>query len=259
MASVGVRAERAVADGARIWFVDLDRDGATLLDLGDIHALLPADDRERLSRLDDDGARRQRTAAHVALRLALAGHISMEQARAPFVRDAGGRPSLACGTCRFSLAHIDGAALIAISTASAVGIDIERVRPVSIGAERLAMYSSAAVAFGDGRPLAGHDDEARFMAAWTRVEAIAKATGLGIAGLIGALDLRRAAPEQLVPGRMDDVLGRGVDRLVAHDLDLPGGLVGAVALPRQCRVPGVACTDAARLTAIAGVSDAPPA
>ena len=218
-------------DRVQIWSVDLAGTGR-LLAIDRERGLLPPDEKNRLDRTTDPSGRKERMAAHIALRLALLDHVPFKQASAPFARANGGRPSLRDDGVAFSLAHTDGLALIAIGPRAPLGIDVEPVRSVAVGAERRTLYSRAAELFADGAALTGATEDARFIQAWTRVEAIAKATGLGIAGLIAALDLRTRAG---VPteAAVDATLRTGPDRLVAHDLAVSGNARAAVAAPRR--------------------------
>ena len=230
-----------------IVFVDLAVFGADLVRLADEGALLPPNERARLARVTDPDTLQQRKATQAALRLALSDVVPADVARADFVRSPSGKPSLAGGLVHFSLAHTDAAALIAISNGGPVGVDIEGARDVAVGADRHAAYTRAAITLGRGVGLPGATDHDRFVAAWTRVEAIAKATGLGIAGLIAAIDLRGAATGPLDAHRLDAALGTGQARLVAHDLALPRPNFGAVAKSAGLPMADVAVLDGAKL------------
>lgn len=152
-----------------------------------------------------DEARRWR-GAHIALRLALERAAGPRLRGIPYEIEPGGRPRLsrAAGLSSipdFSLAHAGSAALIGISQIGAVGVDIEVPRPFAIGAERRQRLEQAARQLAPGASLPDEPD-ARFLQAWVRLEAVAKATGLGIgrilteAGVVGGASGRdRAATE----------------------------------------------------------------
>ncbi len=230
-----------------IIFVDLATLGADLVRMADERRLIPACEAARLARVTDPDSLQQRTAAQAALRLALSDAVPADAARADFVRSPSGKPGLTNGTVHFSLAHTDAAALIAIARDGPVGIDIEAAREVAVGADRHAAYTRAAIALGIGATLPGASEHDRFVAAWTRVEAIAKATGLGIAGLIAAIDLRSAASGALDIRRLDAALGVGTARLIAHDLVLPETFFGAIAIPAAMPMTDVLIADRATL------------
>lgn len=240
-------AARRSSSNTMLVFVDLARHGEALAVLAYSALLLPPADADRLARMSDAGMRRQRAATQALLRLALAHVAGRDAARATFERSAQGKPILADSSVQFSLSHTEKAALIAIARDHPVGVDIEETRKVRVGDERHAAYTRAAIALGDGALLPGHSDDDRFVAAWTRVEAMAKATGLGLAGLIAAIDLRGAAASRLDPVRLDNAIGAGQNRLVSHDLDVGAGLFAALALPRSVAVPPLVTVDDACL------------
>jgi len=167
-----------------------------------------------------------RRTSHLALRLALSAIIGPERAARPFTVGAYGRPELALdrGSAQpnvsFSLAHSGETAVIALSRSVPVGIDLEVIRPRRISDARRRMIEAAATAMSG--PLATEPD-VRFIEAWVRIEAAAKATGLGVARLLHALGARQ-------PGGTDR-LPEIVDRFLAE---------------QQIRVDGLAAPEAYR-------------
>lgn len=150
-----------------------------------------------------DDARTWR-AAHIALRIAL------EHETGPAIRcvaydiEPNGKPVLKRGSAmmaipQFSLAHAASTALIAISTSGPVGVDLEVARELTISDDRRARIENAARSLAPDAPLPD-DADARFLQCWVRLEAVAKATGLGIgkvlteAGVIGAAKARASTP-----------------------------------------------------------------
>jgi 4'-phosphopantetheinyl transferase len=94
----------------------------------------------------------------------------------------------------FSLSHARGVALIGLTPAGTIGVDVERTREVRIAAERRAAIEAAGAALGAS--LAG-DGNTRFLHAWVRLEAYAKADGCGIGRLLTQLsNLGVAAAER---------------------------------------------------------------
>lgn len=151
------------------------------------HAQLAAlDEPERLR----VGAYRQRAdrarfaAVRGALRRLLGVRLGMAPASVPLGIDAHGKPALRLPGPQlvFNVSHSDDAGLIALAPARQVadiGVDIERCRPVDALALAATAFSRSECAWLD----ACDDDERldRFYALWTAREALAKATGLGIA------------------------------------------------------------------------------
>ncbi len=92
----------------------------------------------------------------------------------PLEKDAHGAP-LPCGGIHWSLSHKSDW-VAAVAARCPVGIDLERLRPVSE-----ALYIRLAGA--DEWRLGQERDEALFLRYWTAKEAVLKAVGQGLAGL----------------------------------------------------------------------------
>jgi hypothetical protein len=137
-------------DEVHVWRAWLDREGWPE------QSALPIEERQRAKAIQIDGRRRRWVAARWALRMALSRYIDTPPADLRLeVGDRGkpwisGRPEL-----RFNLTHSAELALIAVTSAVDVGLDIERVEP--------------------GRPQDYYRD-------WVRREAVAKCTGAGLIG-----------------------------------------------------------------------------
>ena len=129
--------------------------------------------------------------AHIALRIALEREAGIGVRGVPFETEPGGRPRLAKLTGgdrppHFSLAHAGDFALLAISNTGPAGVDLEITRTLNVSAERRARIETAARRAAPEIELDGADDDARFLQAWVRLEALAKATGLGIGRILTA-------------------------------------------------------------------------
>ncbi len=214
------------------WWVDIEACADALLARDAQAPVVAEEDRARALRLDDAGHRRERLAAHVALRLVLARHGADDASARPFERQASGKPvlsrhwrtdeSLAPDGLDFSLSHIEGVALIAVSRGAGVGIDVERLRPVAIDAPRRALIEGAAAALRMSAPLPREGDPRRLQQAWTRLEALAKARGVGMARVlseIGAVGGRRyrASEQAAAGGHLAATDGRAAPEPDLHD------------------------------------------
>lgn len=155
---------------------------------------------QKTSALGAGDARRWR-AAHIALRIALERATGSALRGVAFEIETGGRPRIPHNAAianapEFSLAHADSDALIAISVNGPVGVDIEVPRHVTISDDRRSRIEHAAQLVAPNASLPG-DPDARILQSWVRLEAVAKATGLGIgrvlteAGIVGG---QRDAP-----------------------------------------------------------------
>ena len=104
-----------------------------------------------------------------------------------------GKPYVSGGEVEISVSHTEGATLVAVAR-RAVGIDIERVRPLPD------LDALAAASLGDGEAraledLVDGDRVASFYRFWVRKEALLKARGCGL-----AVDPRAVDTTQGVPG-----------------------------------------------------------
>ena len=170
--------------------------------------------------------RRRFVQSHAALRRVLAGHLGAAPADIDYAEGCHGRPYLrhAEPALDFNLSHADDRAVIAVSRAGWVGIDIERtdrsfdelVPRVLTATERRRFEATPAP-----------DRAARFFEFWTGKEAFMKLNGVGL----------HLAPEQIEidAGTADGQ--RGVQAL--HRTDL--------AVARACLTPlavfgGYTCT-----------------
>lgn len=128
--------------------------------------------------------------ARLALRLTLARLVGTSRAFAPFHIRPGGKPVLAPGDLpgpAFSLSHSDVAALIAIAGFEPVGADLETTRPLRLPDHRRILLEQAAQSLAPETPLPAGPPEDRFVQAWVRLEAFAKATGDGMGHVLGLI------------------------------------------------------------------------
>ncbi|MFM9848432.1 MAG: 4'-phosphopantetheinyl transferase family protein [Hyphomicrobiaceae bacterium] len=171
---------------------DVDAAGEALDGLDRHFALLTAEERARAGGLLPLQAE-QWTRTRVALRTLLASRVGVSSAQSPFLLSAGGKPRLTDGTLAFSLSHSGRFVLIGLSPDGPVGVDIETRNQVNMHPDRLQAIEAAAIALAPDVPLPGHGDATRFTQAWTRLEALAKATGAGIGALLVSLGIRGPA------------------------------------------------------------------
>lgn len=175
-----------------VWLADVDAAGEALDALDRHFALLTAEERVRAGGLQPLQAE-QWTRTRVALRTLLASRVGVAAAQSPFLLSAGGKPRLADETLAFSLSHSGRFALIGLSPDGPVGVDIETRNRVNMHPDRLQAIEAAAIALAPDVPLPGHGDATRFVQAWTRLEALAKATGAGVGALLVSLGIRGPA------------------------------------------------------------------
>ena len=149
--------------------------------------VLSADEQARADRFRFAGDRRRFVIARASLRLLLAGTLGKSAEAIRFGYGPAGKPALAGepALC-FNVSHSDDLALIAIAPAAspdmALGIDVERLRPVEkIEALVLRCFNAAERAAWQASPCQSRS--ATFFRLWARKEARLKAAGCGLAGL----------------------------------------------------------------------------
>jgi 4'-phosphopantetheinyl transferase len=156
------------------------------------------------------------------LREILARWIGTAPDALAFGEGGSGKPFLEPGP-QFNLSHSGSLACLGVHPDRPLGIDIEAPRPVERGvADRF--FSAAERAALDALPPPLW--QAGFLRAWTRKEAVVKALGLGMGAPLDRFDVT------LAPGTAARVtrceIGPPGPWHLTH-LDLPGGMVGAVA------------------------------
>jgi phosphopantetheinyl transferase len=217
-----------------IWLIDMQRSAPVLAELEREAPRLTPQDRRRTSAIQDPHKRHERIAIATALRILLERMAGPQAAKAPFAAGAAGKPRLADGSVQFSLSHIEGYALIGLSRAGKIGVDLERNRPLRMSERRRAELMAAAEGLA-GR-LAGTSPDARFLLAWCRLEAFAKACGHGLGRTLADLSLRSG--RQRTSAEIEAAARAAVRAagLTVRDIELEACLYAAVALGSVARV-----------------------
>ncbi|WP_232662269.1 4'-phosphopantetheinyl transferase family protein [Pseudonocardia sp. TRM90224] len=150
--------------------------------------LLDAHERDRLSRFRQPIDSARYLAAHSLTRIVLAGMLGLDAAAITFDRTCRcgkqhGKPVLADRpTPAFSMTHAGDLVGVAVHSA-AVGIDVEQIRELpDLAGMAEHVCSPAELA-------AGIPDPGAFFTAWTRKEALLKATGDGLSTPMSTITL----------------------------------------------------------------------
>lgn len=215
--------------GCELWLADLAASADALAEMEARTPRLGPAELARAAAFSDAAVRREWLAAHIALRLLLERVAGPQVRGVDYALAPGGKPSLPALDLGFSLSHARGRALIGIHRSASIGVDVERPRHVRVDAQRWALIEAAAVALA-GAALPG-EGEARFLQAWVRLEAFAKADGCGVGRLLtrlGILGGRRRAIEEAVAALQDEA---GSDAIVVRDIAAGAETFAAVAAP----------------------------
>ena len=202
-----------------VWIADIASCGARLLEIERERRLLTDPEMTHAAAMRDADDRNRWIAAHVALHLVLADRVGR---RVSFVEGAPtGKPRVVDWDGDFSLAHSGSLALIAVANRGRIGIDVEVRRAVKMNARRATLIETAGMALVPDAPLFGGDGDLRFLAAWTRLEAVAKLRGTGIGALLEELGLTARGPgADVVAAAACHLMMGGPEPLAVHDIDL---------------------------------------
>jgi len=191
-------------DEVHVWKVPLDAH------LGEID-LLSSDERDRAASLRTELLRRRFIGARSGLRTILARYLDLSPADVAFVYDAIGKPRLEANlappmlgrpqpaanqtappnpqaSIAFNLSHSGELAVVAVTTGAAIGIDVERLRPVKHLDDLARRYFHP----NEMLHVLSQDGTVRlemFFRCWTRKEAVLKAIGTGVQYPLETLDL----------------------------------------------------------------------
>lgn len=130
--------------------------------------LMPLERRERVLRMQQEEKRREPLCAYMILRLALWEQYHWKELPAISVSSQGKPCFPEHPEVHFNISHTSGAVLVGLSD-QPIGVDIEKIRPVSQRAMRR---------------LAGAYTEEEFFKSWVRREARTKRSGDGISTMM---------------------------------------------------------------------------
>ena len=146
------------------------------------HTILTPDERDRAARFSFPHLQRSFLLARGALRILLGRYLHADPDALLFQYGPNGKPALADpASLRFNLSHSGGLALFAFALDCEVGIDIEAIRPLP-DLEQIAVRQFSAQESAELLALPAVRREPSFFRSWTRMEAIAKASGQGLSG-----------------------------------------------------------------------------
>jgi 4'-phosphopantetheinyl transferase len=148
------------------------------------HLLLNAEERQRQARFVFSGDRHSYLVAHALLRIVLSKYAPIQPQAWQFMTNDYGRPEIAnhdpsARQINFNVSHAHGLAVVAVTRAPAVGVDVEEVRarpaPLELADRHFAPQEILAL-----QALPAQRQSDRFYEFWTLKEAYIKARGLGL-------------------------------------------------------------------------------
>lgn len=158
-----------------LWIVDL----ADTAPAGAV-ATLSSAELARAARFRAEADRRRYMAAHAALRRLIADAVAASPSRLDFIADARGKPRVSgYREIHFSLSYAVDRAVVGLSTAGAIGVDMEACRPIADADELARLHFSASETAALDR-VSPADRSRAFLRGWTRKEACLKAIGTGL-------------------------------------------------------------------------------
>jgi 4'-phosphopantetheinyl transferase len=181
--NVPVGAERQVHVWAASLAVSTNR-------LAQLEAILAKDERARAARFHFERHRNRFIAGRGLLREIVGSYIQEQPAALQFGYGPNGKPRLVRPTSalQFNLSHSEELALVAVTTESDVGVDVECVRRLNDAGEMVARFFSPreSAAFSE---LPVEQQPVAFFNLWTRKEALLKASGEGIGRLLNQVEV----------------------------------------------------------------------
>jgi 4'-phosphopantetheinyl transferase len=199
-----------------------------------LYATLTADERTRSARFQFERDQQRFIVARGVLRDLLGRYLQTQPSEISFVYNAFGKPDLGpefANRLKFNLSHSAGLALIAIATASDVGVDVEYVRTESDYAEIARRFFSAAEV-DQLTALPSYLYAEAFFSCWTKKEAYLKACGEGLAIPLNSFSVPLTTDPAHTPVDLY-VASKGIvpaKRWSFHTLQPAAGYIGALAI-----------------------------
>jgi 4'-phosphopantetheinyl transferase len=167
---------------------------------------LSAAEQRRVEAIRNEKVKARFVRCRATVRQILARHLNITPPAVPIREEEHQKPYLdATGGHCFNLSHCDDLALLAVSSESELGVDVERLRDMPRALDIAGRYLGAAEARAIAAAGPATQSEA-FLICWTRTEACVKALGLGLAShmdqfAVGATEMATMVEAPAAAGR----------------------------------------------------------
>lgn len=214
-------------DEVHVWAASLDQPVASERAL---ESLLSLQELNRAERFRSDRDRRRYVIAHGILRRVLASYRQADPKALRFTIGKNGKPALSdesgATALRFNLSHTEDVALIALTLGREIGVDVERVRPISELDSIVESYFTSRER-DTLRTMESTARPAAFYRCWTRKESYVKATGGDLSVALSGFDTMLSSGPADLPAldAPQESAGWNLYELLPAD-----GYVGAVAI-----------------------------
>lgn len=142
---------------------------------------LSSDELARADRLLDPQKQHDFTVGRSCLRQLLSNYLDLPPQKINFSYNSSGKPFIAgknSGQLAFNLSHSGSRAILAVTIAAEIGVDIEMVDP-DLNFQSSASRYFTPVEIGELQDVATHRQRRQFYRIWTRKEAVLKMIGSG--------------------------------------------------------------------------------
>lgn len=212
-----------------VWNVEMRREDDQ--SIRSCWTMLSIDEKERAERFKYKKDHQSFVIARGVLRRLLGLYLRCSPVELLFAYDDRGKPLIqGSRPIEFNLSHSGDLVAVAISANRAVGIDVEKVRPLADIESVVTSFFSPDEAKQISLVHRKHRKDA-FFRCWTRKEAWLKGMGTGLSTSLNAFSVP-ALPE---PGRFLFTGGHGETWVLTDINPLPAGYVGTVACPIAIR------------------------
>ena len=171
-----------------VWAARLDVPDA---DVARYRATLDVRELARVDRLRQDVDKRDYIVSHGILRAILARYAAIDAADIVFRYGPHGKPYIGKpgdNAIEFNMSDSKGMLLVAVSSGVAVGVDIEKRRPIEILKFARRFFTSTEADAIEALPESAREEA--FFRTWTCKEGYVKGWGFGIQRHVGAFDVR---------------------------------------------------------------------